>query len=89
VTCCAMCGSSARLRYDRASSSWRCVGACGSNPVATRFAHPSNRRRQRPTLFCGHVLEDGQRRRANRAELAEAYRLFSKHRDLAEADRAA
>jgi hypothetical protein len=45
--------------------------------------------RRREGLFQAHCLDlfTGQRRRVTRAELAEAYRLLSKHCDLWEPER--
>jgi len=35
-------------------------------------------------LFDGYILENGKRRRATRAELREAHRLWWKHADIRE-----
>jgi hypothetical protein len=42
------------------------------------------RRRRRPSLFHGWIVEDGRRRRATRAELRNAYRLWVRHADIRE-----
>jgi hypothetical protein len=41
-----------------------------------------SRRRERPALFCGYVVEDGVRRRARHDELALAWRLWRDHADI-------
>ena len=39
-------------------------------------------KKPRPALFENYVVENGKRRRATRAELAEAHRLWWKHKDV-------
>ena len=39
-------------------------------------------KKTRPALFENYVVENGQRRRATRADLAEAHRLWWKHSDI-------
>jgi len=39
-------------------------------------------KKTRPALFENYMVENGQRRRATRAELAEAHRLWWKHADI-------
>lgn len=74
---CASCGSSARLRFDRGLDTWTCVDACGGESVRRRTSRP-----RRPALFHNYVVEDGQRRRATRDELRDAYRLWAVHADV-------
>ena len=39
-------------------------------------------KKPRPALFENYLIDSGQRRRATRAELAEAHRLWWKHADI-------
>lgn len=41
-------------------------------------------KKSQPALFDGYLVENGVRRRAKRAEIAEAHRLWWKHRDIRE-----
>ncbi len=41
-------------------------------------------KKPRPALFENYIIENGERRRATRAELAEAHRLWWRHRDIRE-----
>ena len=41
-------------------------------------------KKPRPALFENFVIQNGSRRRATRAELAEAHRLWWKHKDVRE-----
>jgi hypothetical protein len=82
VTACGNCGSSVRLRYDRDRSEWRCVSACTiahTAPMCTLVPRP-----KRQPLFEGFIRVDGIRRRATRAELVEANRLWAVHADIRE-----
>jgi hypothetical protein len=74
---CASCGASTRLRFDHEAGQWSCAGPCG----VTRRA-PLPQRRRRLALFHGYLLDDGARRRASRAELVEAMRLWREHADV-------
>jgi hypothetical protein len=83
MTACHACGSSARLRFERASGVWMCVDTCGTERAPKR-----SRRFRRPPLFEGWVREDGIRRRASREELREAARLYYEHTDVRQGQRA-
>lgn len=39
-------------------------------------------KRRREALFQGYLVENGKRRRATKAELREAYRLWRRHWDI-------
>lgn len=81
MTACSVCGSSARLRFDREASAWVCVVGCGlSTTVDNRRS--GKRAYRRPSLFVGKVVDNGVRRRATRDELREAYRLWQTHADV-------
>jgi hypothetical protein len=79
MTACSVCGSSARLRFDRDHARWICVGSCGT----ARGTASIPRRRRRQTLFGRLWVDaDGSRYRATPAELAEAHRLWRVHADV-------
>lgn len=94
--CCALCGSAARLRYDRQADRWACFDGCNVPQafVATKAVDGSVRlskrrrtkKRRRDPLFHGFWLdEDGRRTgRATRAELRELHRLWAVHADVRE-----
>ena len=83
MAACALCGSSTRLRFDRAGGRWLCAGGCGGE----RRANRASRRAKRTGLFEGWWRDPatGQRLgRVRRDELAEVYRLWRAHRDIRE-----
>jgi hypothetical protein len=78
---CILCGSQERLRYDRNGERWVCVESCGADERSPAIGRLS---RRRSPLFEGYLIAEGQRRRATRAEIAEAHRLYFIHADVRE-----
>ena len=85
---CARCGSSARLRFDRARDGWVCVLPCGIEPTTARSytgRAGARRRPHRAPLFgVWWTHESGDRTRATRDQLREATRLWYVHKDIRE-----
>ena len=93
---CAVCGSNARIRFDRAANAWKCVTECARARTANlEVKSPQGRRatkpasppwRKREALFSIWVKnpETNEMTRATRDELREANRIWFQHRDIRE-----
>ncbi len=81
MAACALCGSNRLLVFDRELERWACAGGCDTG----NRRNPAPRRAGREPLFSGFWTNPQTNERLGRAtlaELREAWRLYSVHKDV-------